>query len=316
MTKLQLTIACDPFETVRALEERHISPEGIELLFQPEMSNPVRHRAMARDLAFDVCELNVSTYLIARDQGVPITALPVFLFRKFRHGNIFVDTRSGVKSPTDLVGQRIGCPNLQPASNVWINGILRDFHGVDHRDLTWMVERDEDVPFDIPDSLRVERISGGRSAIDLMLAGEVAAVYMPQTPPAMIAGDTRIGRLFPDYVKRELTYFQNTGLFPIMHVTAVSTELLKREPWVAASLMQAFEAAKREAYLRLSNVRLVPLVWFGAQYEEDRQIFGDDPWPYGLGDLNRRNLETIIRYTHEQGLTRQLRSVDDLFVNA
>jgi 4,5-dihydroxyphthalate decarboxylase len=85
---------------------------------------------------------------------------------------------------------------------------------------------------------------------------------------------------------------------------------------VAASLMQAFGAAKREAYLRLSNVRLVPLVWFGAQYEEDRQIFGDDPWPYGLGDLNRRNLETIIRYTHEQGLTRQLRSVDDLFVNA
>ena len=198
MTKLQLTIACDPFETVRALEEKHISPEGIELLFQPEMSNPVRHRAMARDLAFDVCELNVSTYLIARDQGVPITALPVFLFRKFRHGNIFVDARSGIKSPADLVGQRIGCPNLQPASNVWINGILRDFHGLDHRNLTWMVERDEDVPFDIPDSLRVERITGGRSAIDLMLAGEVAAVYTPQTPPAMIAGDTRIGRLCPD----------------------------------------------------------------------------------------------------------------------
>ena len=75
MTPLKLTIACDPFESVRALEEKHIAPEGIELDFQPEMSNPVRHRAMARDLAFDICELNISTYLIALDRGAPLTAI-------------------------------------------------------------------------------------------------------------------------------------------------------------------------------------------------------------------------------------------------
>jgi 4,5-dihydroxyphthalate decarboxylase len=91
MAKLKLKLACDPFEFVRALQDRRVEPEGIELDFQPEMSNPVRHRVMARDMAFDICELNVTTYLIARDQGVPLTALPIFLFRKFRHGSIFIN---------------------------------------------------------------------------------------------------------------------------------------------------------------------------------------------------------------------------------
>jgi 4,5-dihydroxyphthalate decarboxylase len=313
VAKLNLTIACDPFESIRAMEEKHIEPEGIELAFQPEMSNPERHGRMARDVAFDICELNVSTYLIARDQGAPITAIPVFLFRKFRHGNVFVDARSGIRAPGDLAGKRVGCPNLQPASNVWISGILRDFHGLDHRDMTWVVEREEDVGFKPASDVRLEKAPKGKTAIDMLLDGDVSAVYMPQTPPTMIKGDTRIGRLFPDYVTRERQYFNDTGLFPIMHVTAIKTDLVKREPWVVASLMKAFEASKLEAYKRLSNVRLVPLAWFGAEWEEDRRLFGDDPWTYGLSETNRRNIETVIRYTHEQGLIRSRPTVDEIF---
>lgn len=113
---MRLTIAADPFEIVRELEEGHIKPEGIELDFQPEMTNPVRHRAMVRDLAFDVCELNVCTYLIAKAKGAPITALPIFLFHKFRHGNIFVHADSGLHEPANLVGKKIAVPNLQPAA--------------------------------------------------------------------------------------------------------------------------------------------------------------------------------------------------------
>src|ERR1700678_2001059 len=132
-SRITLTIACDDFDIVRAMMDGTVKPDGIDLVFTTELSNPERHSRMVHDLAFDVCELNVSTYLIAKERGVAITAMPVFLFRKFRHGNVFVNTQSAIKTPQDLIGQRIGCPNLQPASNVWLNGILQDDFGAPHR---------------------------------------------------------------------------------------------------------------------------------------------------------------------------------------
>ncbi len=312
--KLKIKIACDPFESVRALEDKRVEPDGVELDFQPEMSNPVRHGRMARDLAFDVCELSVSTYLIARDQGVPIVAIPVFLFRKFRHGNIFVNPKSGVRTPQDLVGKRIGCPTLQPPSNVWIHGILDDEGALPHRSVTWVVERDEDIPFKPPADLRIERARRGANIVDMLMAGELDAVSAPQTPQPLVDGDPRIGRLFPDYVARERAWFEKTGLFPIMHVTALPKALVDREPWIIKSLIEAFERSKQAAYKHFANTRVATLAWFGAQWEDERRLFGEDAWPYGLGETNRRNLETVIRYTHAQGLTSRAASLDELFV--
>jgi 4,5-dihydroxyphthalate decarboxylase len=311
---LKLNIACDDFEIVSALEHGHVKVEGIDLHFEPEMTNPVRHGRMVRDLAFDICELNVSTYLIARDQGVPIIALPVFLFRKFRHGNVFVHPGKGLKDGRDLNGKRIGCPNLQPASNVWIAGILQDFHGFNPRSATWVCERDEDARFDPPADLRLERVPKGKTALSMLLDGEIDALMTPLTPQPLLDKDPRIARLFPDYVAREKAYFEETGLLPIMHVTAVKQELVDRHPWIVTNLMKAFEEAKTAGYRRVSNVRVIPLAWFGAQWEEERQMLGPDPWKFGLDETNRRNLETIIRYTHEQGLTRRRASIEELFV--
>ncbi len=313
MTPLKLTIACDPFESVRALEERHIAPEGIELDFQPEMSNPVRHRAMARDLAFDICELNISTYLIALDRGAPLTAIPIFLFRKFRHGNIFINPKSGIRTAADLVGKRVGCPTMQAASNVWIHGILQDAGELPHSSITWVIERDEDIGFTPRPDQRLERAPKGSNIVDLLMAGELDAITTPQTPPPLIAGDPRIGRLFPDYVARERQYFQQTGLFPIMHVTAAPKSLIEREPWIVQSLINAFEASKQAAYKHFANVRVGTLAWFGAQWEEERLLLGEDPWPHGLTPLNRRNLETAIRYTYEQGLISRVMPIEEIF---
>ena len=313
MAKLKLKIACDPFESVRALEHKEIEPDGIELLFQPEMTNPVRHGAMVRDLAFDVCELNVSTYLIARDRGVPITAIPLFLFRKFRHGNIFVNPKSGITKASDLVGKRIGSSTMQPASNVWIHGILQDAGELPHKSVQWVLDRDEDMSFPFNPDWNITRAPRGENVVDLLLNGEVDAVSAPMTPQPLLKGDPRIARLYPDYVARERAYYQETGLFPIMHVTAIPTELMQREPWIAKSLLDAFETSKQMAYKHFSNTRVANLAWFGAQWEEEQALLGPDPWPYGFTPTNRRNIETAIRYTHEQGLTSKARSIEELF---
>ena len=311
--RINLTVACDEFDHIRALLDGTVKIDGIDMSFITELSNPERHGRMIRELAFDVCELNMPTYLIAREQGVPITAIPVFLFRKFRHGNVFVNSQSGIKSPQDLIGRKIGCPTLQPASNVWINGILQDHYGVAHRSQTWVVERDEDATFTPPASLKIERVAPGKAIVSMLLDGELPAIMVPQTPKPLLNGDKRIVRLFRDYVARERAYFVQTGIFPIMHVTAIKQELVDRYPWIPAKLCEAFETAKQLAYRRLENVRVVTLPWFGAHWEDERALFGPDPWAYGLGETNRNVLETVIRYTFEQGMISSRVPVDSLF---
>ncbi len=311
--RIDLTVACDEFDHIRALLDGTIKTDGINLSFITELSNPERHGRMIRELAFDVCELNIPTYLIAREQGVPITAIPVFLFRKFRHGNVFVNSQAGIKSPQDLIGRKIGCPTLQPASNVWINGILQDHYGVAHRSQTWVVERDEDATFTPPASLKIERVAPGKTIVSMLLDGELPAIMVPQTPKPLLNGDKRIVRLFRDYVARERAYFEQTGIFPIMHVTAIKQELVDRYPWIPAKLCEAFGTAKQLAYRRLENVRVVTLPWFGAHWEDERALFGPDPWAYGLGETNRKVLETVIRYTFEQGMISSRVPVDSLF---
>jgi 4,5-dihydroxyphthalate decarboxylase len=179
-----------------------------------------------------------------------------------------------------LIGKRIGCATLQPASNVWINGILQGQHGVPFRERTWVVEREEDAPFTPPPDLKIERLTRGTSVLALLLNGELSAIMLPQTPKPLLEGDPRIARLFPDYVPRERAYFKQTGIFPIMHVTAIKCDIVDRYPWVPGALFRAFVEAKQIAYRRMENVRIVTLPWFGAHWEDERALFGPDPWQY------------------------------------
>ena len=104
-----------------------------------------RHWRLARKMEFDVCEENVGAYFMARDRATPIAGMPVFLHRRFRHGFVFVNTNAGIKSPKDLIGKPVGGTNFQPAGNIWMRGILEEHYGVPHREITWIVDRSEDV---------------------------------------------------------------------------------------------------------------------------------------------------------------------------
>jgi 4,5-dihydroxyphthalate decarboxylase len=183
-----------------------------------------------------------------------------------------------------------------------------------HRSIRWVAEREEDLPFVAPVDLDIVRLSAGKNVIDLLLSGEVEAVTCPQTPELVVAGDDRITRLFPDYVDRERKYFRDTEIFPIMHVTAIPQRLIDQEPWIVRSLMAAFEESKQKALKHFANTRLSTLAWFSAMWEEERLLLGKDPWEYGLSPRNQKNIETVIRYSHEQGLIRRRPELDELFV--
>jgi 4,5-dihydroxyphthalate decarboxylase len=315
MTKLKLTVACGDYEIVRALCDGRVEADGIELNMLTGMGSRERHWRMARKSEFDVCEINIGGYYMGRDRGEALTAIPVFLHRRFRHGFVFVNAKSGIREPKDLIGKKIGGTNFQPASNIWMRGILEEYYGVPHRQCVWVVERDEDVEFTPAKYLRIERIATGKR-LDVMLAeGEIPAMLSPDLPRLFLEGDRRIVRLFPDYKDIEIAFFKKTAIFPIMHVTVVRQDIIDKYPWVATNLVKAFEAAKALAYRHVANPRTTPLAWVRTAWEEQQEVLGPDPWAYGLGETNRKNLETVLRYCHQQGLINRLPTLDALFAD-
>jgi 4,5-dihydroxyphthalate decarboxylase len=315
MAKLKLTVACGDYEITRALSDGSVTADGIDLVMLTDMGSRERHWRMARKNEFDVCETNIGSYYMERDRGEPLTAIPVFLHRRFRHGFIFVNVNSGIRTPKDLIGKRIGGTNFQPASNIWMRGILEEHYGVPHRQCTWVVEREEDVVFTAPKDLRIEMIAPGKR-LDVMLAeGEIPAMLSPDIPPLFREGDKRIVRLFANYEDIEIEFFKKTAIFPIMHVTVIRQEIAEKYPWVAINLVKAFDEAKALAYRRIANPRMVPLAWIRTAWEEQQDILGSDPWAYGLGDANRKNLQTVQRYCHQQGLIDRITPLDELFAD-
>jgi 4,5-dihydroxyphthalate decarboxylase len=313
MAKLKLTVACGDYEITRALSDGTVTADGIDLVMLTDMGSRERHWRMARKNEFDVCETNIGSYYMERDRGEPLTAIPVFLHRRFRHGFVFVNVNSGIRTPKDLIGKKIGGTNFQPASNIWMRGILEEHYGVPHRQCTWVVEREEDVVFTAPKDLRIETIAPGKR-LDVMLAeGEIPAMLSPDIPPLFREGDKRIVRLFANYKDIEIEFFKKTGIFPIMHVTVIRQEIAEKYPWVAINLVKAFDQAKALAYRRIANPRMVPLAWIRTAWEEQQDILGSDPWAYGLTDANRKNLQTVQRYCQQQGLISRIMPLDELF---
>jgi 4,5-dihydroxyphthalate decarboxylase len=315
MAKLKLTVACGDYEIVRALSDGTVQADGIELVMLTGMGSRERHWRMARKTEFDVCEINIGGYYMARDRGEALAAIPVFLHRRFRHGFVFVNAKSGIREPKDLIGKRIGGTNFQPASNIWMRGILEEYYGVPHRQCTWLVERSEDFEFTPPKDLRIE-MAPPEKRLDVMLAeGEIPAMLSPDLPPLFRDGDKRIVRLFPNYKDIEIEFFRNTGIFPIMHVNVVRQEIIDKYPWVATNLVKAFDEAKALAYRHVANPRSIPLAWVRTAWEEQLDVLGADPWAYGLGEVNRKNVQTVLRYCHQQGLIGRMMPLGELFAD-
>jgi 4,5-dihydroxyphthalate decarboxylase len=160
----------------------------------------------------------------------------------------------------------------------------------------------------------VELAPRGRKSLEQMLLdGDIEGMVSTNVTNMIDKGDPRVGRLWPNYKEIEADYHKRTGIFPIMHLTTVSAETVAKHPWVVESLVHAFEEAKQLAYKRVINPRVVPLAWFRAQWEEERALLGPDPWEYGLSEINKKNLNKLLDYVHDQVLIGPRPALEDLF---
>lgn len=313
--RVQLTLACGDYEIVRALKEGDVKVDGVDLTVLTRMDSSTRHWRFLRNREFDIAELSSSSYLVARDAGLPFRAIPVFLHRRFRHGFIFINTTRGIREPKDLIGRRVGVKSWQVSAILWMRGILEEEYGVPHRSIEWFSDLDEDVDFTPPPDLRLTKVPHDTSVERMLAAGELDALLHPNLIDPILNKDPNVGRLFPNYKDEELAYFRKTGIFPIMHVMGIRQEVVEAHPWLPANLYRAFNEAKAIAMKRMENPRIVPLAWYREAWEEQEQILGPDPWEYGLGERNRRNLETLVGYSNAHGLIGRRIPLEELFLD-
>jgi 4,5-dihydroxyphthalate decarboxylase len=318
-----ITLACWDYDRTRALEDGSVPVAGVDLTY---LRLPVEETffRMLRHREFDAAEMSLSSYvtaLAASPDDPPFVAIPVFPSRAFRHSGIYVNTASGITEPADLVGRTVGVPEYQLTACVWIRGILADHHGVPVSSVHYRTGgmhspgRTEKQALDLPPEIDVQAVPSDRTLADMLVTGEIDALYAPRTPRPLLEGRPEVRRLFADPRAAEERYAAETGLFPIMHVVVLRPDVHERWPWVARSLHDAFTRAKAVTEARLEETAANPtmLPWAQDDLGRARRLLGHDFWSYGL-EPNRAVLDVVLRHAHEQGLTAQRLAADDLFV--
>jgi len=237
------------------------------------------------------------------------------LHRRFRHEFVFVNTTKGIKSPRDLIGKKVGVKSFQVSAILWMRGILEHEYGVPHKSIHWHSEIDEDVEFTPAPDLQWTRLADDQTLEAMLVSGELDAVIHSDIIEPYEKGDPNVARLFDDYKGEEERYFQKTGIFPIMHVMGIKRDIVERYPWIPVNLYKAFDKAKAIGMKRMFNPRIAPLAWYRHALEEQRKLLGEDPWEYGLSDSNRHNLDTLVGYSHEQGMLKRHWPLDELFLS-
>ena len=305
---VKLTYAGGLYDRTIPLATGEVRPEGIDLNYVPVVPPEAFWRQLQYG-EFDVSELSCANYFTLLSRGDQrFIAIPVYPSRTFRHSAMYVNPEKGIKRPEDLKGKRVGCAEYFMTMAIWQRALLMHDYGVQPADMTWVtggVEqpgRRERIPVEPPGGVRVES-ERDRSLSDLLLAGDIDALFSPHMPHIFRRGEPRIARLFPEFWNVEREYYLKHKVFPIMHTVCFKREVYERNPWAAVSLYKAFCQAKDLAIERMydSDALTISLAWTVGYWEQERALRGEDLWSYGF-DNNRHDLETLKRHLLEQDL--------------
>jgi 4,5-dihydroxyphthalate decarboxylase len=302
--KLVLKTAIGSYGNTKALKDGIVKPRGITFDFQ-EIS-PVNRafRPMVERLEYDLSEMALTTYLIAKSFDKQLTALPIVLVRQFHHGTIQCNVGSGIRTPKDLEGKRVGLRAYAQTGPTWSRGILQNDYGVDLGKVTWVAFEGSHVS-EYRDPENVVRADADKKITDMLLTGEIDAaigagrIDAPEVKP-----------LFDRAPDLEAVWFKKTGIYPANHIVVVKSALASSHPWVLGELFGAFKAAK-ELYLEHLRAN-------GPSSADDelklrqQAVVGGDPLPYGILP-NRSAIETLARYSFEQGLLPKPCSIEEVF---
>lgn len=323
---LHLKIAGYDFPRLKALTDNKVKINRCSYDISKASIGDLNSLAFSGEQTFDVSELGLIPFMLAysNDKFRDYSLLPIFPLRLFRHKSIFIRADGSIKKPEDLKGKKVGTAGYSSSSLTWIRGMLKDEYGIDPTDIEWVISnkdssteaagkisKQEQVQ---PEGVTISNGTVGKDESDLLLSGEVDALFHAAEPKAFFKGDPNVVRLFPDSRKAEQDYYTKTGIFPIMHVVAVKTALLDENPWLAASIFDAYKEAKEINYIFMRKMGWAysSLPWYGQELDETRKLMGDKYYSYGI-EVNKQVLKKICKYTYDQGLSEEKLSIKDLF---
>jgi 4,5-dihydroxyphthalate decarboxylase len=321
-SKLRLTFACGLYDRMLRLYTGEVQADGIDLEFLAIDEPREIFDRMGGKLEFDASEMSSSEFISRLGAGqCPFVALPIFASRVFRHGFIFFNRKSGIRMPRDLEGKRVGVPLYTMSAAVWIRGLLQHEYGVDLSKIRWMQGALKKAgahgsPTTAP-LLRqpsIEINDSGKSLSKLLADGDIDAVISSR-PVEGMGKDPDIVRMFPNYREVEKDYYRRTRIFPIMHLIVIRRDVHEAHPFVAQSLYDALCESKDRALAQMKErgaLRYM-LPWLPADMDEIDDVFGGDPWPYGI-EANRPTLEALVQYMVEQHFIAKPIPIEDLFV--
>jgi 4,5-dihydroxyphthalate decarboxylase len=306
MTKenLVLKTLIGSYGNTKALKDGTVKVPGVTFDFVEVVPVYTAFKDMARDLAFDVSEMAMTTYMVAKSFDKKMIALPIILVRIFHHGTILCNVKSGIREPKDLEGKKVGIRAYAQTGPTWSRGILQNEYGVDLRKVTWVTYEDSHVA-EFKDPAICVRAPKDKKMPDMLVAGEIDAMITPNKFES-----PNVKPLFPNASAVEAEWFRKAGIYPVNHIVVMKSELAKAQPGVAKELFAAFQASKQR-YLDQLYAK-------GPSSDDDKlhlrlkEIVGGDPLPYGVS-ANRKGFETLAKYCFEQKMLPKLYTMKDLF---
>ena len=319
MNKLPLTVAMPDYDHTRDLVLGRVVPEGIDLTCLTLPVEEIFYRFLIHR-EWDASEISFAKYCSMRAKGDDsLIGLPIFPARIFRQSSLFIRRDGAVREMSDLAGKRVGLPEWAQTAAVYSRGLLQERYGVALTSIEWVqagtneAGRVEKATLNLPPGINLTRISD-RSLNQMLLSGEIDAMFSARPPVAFTSGHPNVRRLFENFIEVESEYYRETGIFPIMHAFAIKREILEKNPWVARNLLTAFEEAKRRSIERAMDgtVPMFPIPWCFEHARSGRELLGQDYFPYGV-EPNRKTLEAFLRWAFEQGVCSRHLKVEDIF---
>jgi 4,5-dihydroxyphthalate decarboxylase len=306
---LELTLLLADYHRTRPLLDGDVTAHGIKLRSRRAETGEACMRPVYEE--FDIAEMSLSWYMMARCRKEPVIALPIFPLRMQIHPYIFCSPSSGIDRPEDLKGKKIGMDQYRLTVGLWARGILQEHYGVRPEDCEWFTSEPEGAGYQPPANVAIT--VAYKSTEAMLLNDELDALIPPNVVPSFRAKDARIRRLFKDARATVNEYFRRTKIFPITHTLVVRQSLLDQNPWLVSSLLNAFTEAEERCrksyeYAKRSAFPSAVLI-----LEEEEEVFGDNPWAHGLTAQNQVVLEKFVQYAHEQGYIPERPRLGELF---
>jgi 4,5-dihydroxyphthalate decarboxylase len=317
--KLHLTVATDDYDHFRDFRLGLVKAEGIETTWLTMDIHEVFAR-FAANREWDVSELSFAKFTAQVTEPDPdIIGIPVFASRMFRMSSFYINKKSGIKSPADLRGKKVGLPEWAQTAAVYTRGWLQHEIGVPLTEIAWYQAgteqpgRTEKVALNLPKGLRLTRVPD-KSLSAMLAAGELDCIMTARPPSCFVKKHPDVARLFPEFRSEEMRQFERSKVYPIMHIIALKRSVLKENPWVARNLFNAFQESKERSMERLTDMSVsrYPVPWLADHVQRLQEKLGKDLYPYGIEE-NRPTLETFLQYAYEQGIARRHAKPEEIF---